>query len=857
MNKNLKNAISLFVIISVAIMPFLNIQKANAQSASGYITGLAPVIAKLPGCESQTRKASIDSLFTENDTNSTSAMAEGLSTGNYSSALEDIAKTASSEVDSIPTNDLNTITELQKQGKTLGTILSTTQDTKKSVASMDKNDNCLNAIGKAVVKILIQKLTLSIVNWIQTGNSGGPLFVQNPSKFFKDLAKEEILNFGLEINDPNKFPFGKAFLINEANAFNQHFADNAQYSLNEMIQQTTPESSAAAFSADFSMGGWGAWDALTQVPANNPLGFNLMASNELGKRLEGTEKSTAQFTSDALQQSGGFLGDNRCADPVGVTKEENDAALNGDESSRLCKRWEYVTPGKVIGEKLTTAIGYNDQPLLDAQTLNDAIAAILDAVMAKFSSELTTNGLAALSQNNDTSSDQIDLGNLFNNTTTTGTGTQFASSYTTQWIQNHPDFNLHTDVTQALVDEQRTYLDKLDSYNTALSELIEWTRQLDYCIPGPNPDWETTTSNAIESIHNPTSDDKSKNFWTETGGTLLHSLADPGGIFSFIGTGTNISSNRAKKAAATFIQTILDVGINPDQDQITNQGGIDSLLTNIFASYKSLIEKTYFTATDESAKYMPGVTLEARAEFKKIAGYEQIIQNNIDETTFRKSVITRLENFKEKIDNGTIASADLDDPSSQAVNEFARISANFVSGDDIAKIDNLYKQALDETTYVKNDLLGGDFGCEKEMHDLWKNDPATYSKYVRRQAYPYPIDHLYPGDGKEPYDIPYNSVDIEKMITPVQFLTSGGGDPNNGFLYGSTYGNDWAGSGGRCPEYIGTVALSAKNAEDKSTDILGALQGKEGDFRDIGMESPPADDCGVVTRGFEKIFNVY
>ncbi|MFZ3015798.1 MAG: hypothetical protein WA101_02210, partial [Minisyncoccia bacterium] len=451
MSKNFKNSISLLITLIILTIPFLEAQNAFAQSsisASGYITGIAPMILKLPGCKKNARKASIDALFSGADTEAMQDMAEGVlgdASSMFKKTLISTAETVAEEVSSVPTSDANVMKELITHGQKLDTLLNKTADIKKSTGSIDINDNCMNAIGKAVVKILIQNLTLSIVEWIQTGNSGGPMFVQNPSKFFKDIAKEQILGFGLEINDQSKYPFAKAFMINAAKSFNQKFANNAQYSLNDLIQKTTPEFSAATFNADFSMGGWGAWDALVQYPANNPIGFQIEASNELGKRLEGTVKSAAELANDALMQANGFLGDYRCADPTWVTKDEDTAALNGDEGATRCNRWEYVTPGKIVGEKITTAIGYNDHALLDAETLNDAIAAILDAVMARFSSELTNKGLAALTKNEEDTSEQIDLGPLFPPISPV-TGTQFASQYITPWIQNNPNFNLETDL---------------------------------------------------------------------------------------------------------------------------------------------------------------------------------------------------------------------------------------------------------------------------------------------------------------------------------------------------------------------------------------------------------------------------
>src|SRR3989344_910521 len=51
-------------------------------------------------------------------------------------------------------------------------------------------------IGKQVLmhiaSRLLQDMTKSTINWINTGSFGTPLFLQNPESYFKDIAKLEI-----------------------------------------------------------------------------------------------------------------------------------------------------------------------------------------------------------------------------------------------------------------------------------------------------------------------------------------------------------------------------------------------------------------------------------------------------------------------------------------------------------------------------------------------------------------------------------------------------------------------------------------------------------------------------------------
>ena len=629
------------------------------------------------------------------------------------------------------------------------------------------------------------------------------------------------------------------------NSYNSKFQNNAQYSLDKMIKDTTPEYSAVTFNSDFSKGGWGAWEAMTQVPANNPLGFQLMASNELGMRLEGTNISPAQLVQNELQQGNGFLSPQVCEDPKDVTKQMDDAWNKGDTvNGKKCYKWQTVTPGTVIANKMTTAIGYNDHALLDASTLNDAIAAILDATMARFSSELTNKGLALM----DTDSNNYQLYNSDQISTSTSTGTQF--SYVTPWLTNNPNFNLYTDVTQALVDEQRTYLDKLTSYNDALAELIKWIRQLDYCIPGPNPEWETTV---IDTIQNKSGVTQKKTFWNDPTTQLMLGTFDPSGIGTTIGT--IINKANARKSAREYLQRLFGVNIYEKQDEVFDQAGIDAVINTVFKSYKEIVDDIYFKGGwtrmtgEDSSLYMPGITPEARAEFKKITGYQKIIENNVADTNFRKGIVTRLIAVKTKIDdatnNGTISSLDLNNPASDTVTEFARLSNYFVNGDDIEKINNLSKQAVDEKNYVKGDLLEGDFGCEKFMLNLWTKNPIMYEKYARRHTYPYPKDHDY----------------------------TIGTYPNGGFLWGSAYYSGtppYPAEPLACQQawihdvqFTTSIASNKKGIEanedsDTGSDVqtmIGGLwpTGYDSDGNYVGYPNT----CGVIPMYFETKFGVY
>src|SRR3989344_6143245 len=519
--KYFNNLIISILISSFVLIPYSStIKKANAQSISGYTSGLAPMIANLPLCR-EVINSEIKSLF--------SGVGDLLSSGSNagipeeaSSTLESVASSAAGEFDSVKVNISGTA-----EGKAILETKKTSQETKAAVESINTNDTCIQSIGRLIIKMLLQKLTVSTVAWINSGFDGSPAFVQDPGKFFNDIARNEILQFGLEINNPELFPFGKIWIKNTAAAFNNKFQDNAQYSLNKLIQETNPEYSALTFQQDFSRGGWNAWTAMTQSPANNPLGFKLLADNEIQRRLAGTTQSVAQNTRDALQAANGFLGDQRCVEPKNLTREQHNAALvagKKDENGNIigvCQRWEYVTPGSMIAKAATDTISYPNNAYLNVQDLNDAVAAILDALLCQFSSNLMEKGFANLG-------DQGADGTLIYDSSMGGepyssqTEKDFMpAQLTSSWLSANPDFNISTDLTQALIDEQRTYSDKLqlqnkelmsttDGKNYALGTdgksnaygLMPTIYQLDYCIPGPHPGWEEDSRRVLSNIEN-------------------------------------------------------------------------------------------------------------------------------------------------------------------------------------------------------------------------------------------------------------------------------------------------------------------------------------------------------------------
>lgn len=787
-----KNSIISFVLlVSTILMPLSFIpKKAEAQSAGGYVSGLGGAILKLPQCNIVGGTMStIKGLFSSSSSlggteNPISLEGNEIdingTIGKLGDAakLDDIANSAANSFDSVQVSDPNSTKLLQK-------IDSTTTATQKATESLNENSTCIQSIGRLIIKMLLQKLTMSTVNWINSGFNGSPAFIQDPSKFFKDIAKNEVLQFGAEINDPALFPFGKTWLKNTATAFNNKFQDNAKYSLDKMIQDTNPESSALVFGQDFSQGGWNAWTAMTQSPANNPLGFKLMADNELQSRLAGTTQSTADYVHEALSQANGFLGDERCVDPEGITKQQDyNARVAGQknflgEVIGVCKEWQYVTPGKMVADAATNVVGYQNNAYLNVTDLNDAVAAVLDALLGQFSSNIMEKGFANIG---DTGSDGK-LVFVESGVTDTRTQTQkdfMPSQLSSSWLAANPDFNIRTDLTQALIDEQRTYSDKLALQNKELMSTTDGKKytlssdgkssnayglmptiyQLDFCIPGPHPGYEEDSRRTLSAVENiiipetPETLDNVENaaimgaiktFGPLAGAAIGASIgsavpvvgtiigAAVGALVGFL-VDTFSSTDKNEKARMYYsgqIQALTGYLPNYTRDSddrtgnITSKQGMTQVVDTILNRYIAIMNKTYFSSTD----MLPSVAKEAAVNFRQLAGYAQMIKDNETKIATLKSTISILGEIKDAVTtlnkdypNG---GEEYESKLSTQINTFGRLSASMVNGADIASADSLLKQIIDKKDYIYKNLLKGPYGCEADLMKPQKTFPSA------------------------------------------------------------------------------------------------------------------------------------
>jgi len=282
-----------------------------------------------------------------------------------------------------------------------------------------------------LAKIFLAKITQATVKWINSGFHGSPLFLQNPQSFFTDIAKLEIKGLiTLTGYDPNRFPFGKDFALNTIAAYKRQGAENMQYTLSKVINDANMLNN---YRNNFNTGGWNGFLINTQYPQNNYLGYQMLATNELAQKLQGTVQNKAQEVQTTLQQGLGFLSPKMCqtnseynsdlinefrppswddagyeaAHPyTGTTAADSLAWSNAKTAAKAT--WDKkntcpprangtsglvaTTPGSVVGNHIMTAMSSSWRQGELTSVLGNSLDSILDALVNTF----LTKGLTAL-----------------------------------------------------------------------------------------------------------------------------------------------------------------------------------------------------------------------------------------------------------------------------------------------------------------------------------------------------------------------------------------------------------------------------------------------------------------------------
>lgn len=263
-----------------------------------------------------------------------------------------------------PTQILNNI---QLVGVNMWTAISAAADpiTAWATGSEWVKDNLLDGIGWKIAKFIVSSMIKSLVNWINSGFKGSPLFIQDFGAFLRNAADEAIGQYISELGGLGSFvcsPFKLDIQIAVALEYQGLRKGGApKCTLSGIINNI--QNFVGGSVGSFDQGGWNDWFDITAQPSvYTPYGAELAAKTEAYVRIVNARGEEAA----KVDWGGGFLSGELCEPVVGP-----------DGPNEEC--W-ITKPGKIIQEALSFNLDSGRQSLVAADEINEIIAALLGQV---------------------------------------------------------------------------------------------------------------------------------------------------------------------------------------------------------------------------------------------------------------------------------------------------------------------------------------------------------------------------------------------------------------------------------------------------------------------------------------------
>lgn len=283
----------------------------------------------------------------------------------------------------------------------------------------------LDHLAENIAKQILHQITISIINWINSGFQGSPAFLTNPEGFFLDAADQVTGQFLAQngalsaLCSPFKLDIRLALALDQTMSASRRYTCTLGKIVNN-VQGTID----GFTNGDFSQGGWPAFISLTTEPQNNIYGSYLQAHSELLSLIgakEGkinqdlnrgggfmswqkceelsTEEQSAGFGAGLSNPSLGLANTSTADNVLAMTNNNNSTApyrsdnVSINQKTGVAERCTTQTPGSVIAGSLQKAV---DSPIVEAE-LADDINAVLNALVSQMISQMLNGGLAALS----------------------------------------------------------------------------------------------------------------------------------------------------------------------------------------------------------------------------------------------------------------------------------------------------------------------------------------------------------------------------------------------------------------------------------------------------------------------------
>jgi len=318
------------------------------------------------------------------------------------------------------------------------------------------NDLVLMPLARMAIKVMIQHMTSSVVNFINgTGNrSGQPSFVQDLAGHLQAVGDVAALSFIGQIRQAAfSSPFGTAIAFAlKANYLRQTSLAGFFAAYQSTLSKYSPNVNRF-LAGDWSQGGAGAWFALTTQKNNNPFDVYQAAQNQMGSNVNQVQinrnldlnrgsgflsscpsntvaagAACEAFSSGGCPNGEVCSADGHCPVDDGVNPQAPCTNPDGTPAKA-------VTPGSIIHDYTQKAVvdsGFDQAyaQLISANDIDAALGQIVNAVISQVLGGV--DGLLSGSPSRPSSSRSPSLTTQLNNYTPTGTGVIESTSQTPQ-----------------------------------------------------------------------------------------------------------------------------------------------------------------------------------------------------------------------------------------------------------------------------------------------------------------------------------------------------------------------------------------------------------------------------------------
>lgn len=406
---------------------------------------------------------------------------------------------------------------------------------------------CLDSVVVSIAGNLLDRGTEEMISMVQTGNFGDPFYVQDGNAWIKNMKQKTIIDvFGSDLraretggilSNPYALPVARNIINAYSSQENASFQDRTKFTLGEQLlkiqnnygygtsinniipdikqRQIEQQKALDSYSKDFNKGGWGAWFSLTQNPANNPIGYAILAQEEIEKN------NLRNKEIEEIESSPQLLSTKVCTayrkkiikgngDVVYQTVNERNTSIKPTDPD--CVSSIVVTPGFVMTERMKSFVTSDIRRLELANRFNSSISAILTAgvnrltkegldrlgtdVKLRYKTSPVSSGFSAYSTYKNTKftnkNNYINYNNQLYSLIFNTNGSFWQSDTNLQRDLN--DIQVGCEVKKGIVTTQKEYVDELaymvDTNKSPITRYVPYLGLLDMCIPGPTPIWQ-------------------------------------------------------------------------------------------------------------------------------------------------------------------------------------------------------------------------------------------------------------------------------------------------------------------------------------------------------------------------------